>query len=99
MHLLSFFLEGPQGFSHTEVLGENLGKGEVESLHRTVAVARDALKGMLRGLLKGGHFKGRGDMWTATQDMVGQFAQFGEDLRLVLKEAVTSTSPPSVKKE
>merc|ERR1711991_1273220 len=58
LHLLSFFLEGPQGFSHADLLHGNKGTSEMEALHHTVAVAKDGLAGMLRGLLEGGHFKG-----------------------------------------
>lgn len=96
LHLLSFFLGGPMGFSHADVLHENAVASEVEALRRTIAVARDALANMLRGLIKEGHFKSQGDMWTATQETVSHFTCFEEELKLITKEEVMSTAPLSV---
>ena len=84
------------GFSHADVLHENAVASEVEALRRTIAVARDALANMLRGLIKEGHFKSQGDMWTATQETVSHFTCFEEELKLITKEEVMSTAPLSV---
>ena len=53
-----FLSRGAQGFSHADVMQGNKGTSEMDALHRTVTVAKDALASMLRKLLNGGHFKG-----------------------------------------
>ena len=93
---MGYFLEAPHGFNHEDVLGpsptSSAEAGEnrdTEKLRETVTATREALLAMLRGLVKGGHFKGAGKLWTVTQETVAHFSRFEEEMKLVLKEAMT----------
>ena len=96
LYLLGYFLEAAHGFNHDELLGpypvSSAEAGEnrdVERLRETVTASREALLAMLRGLVKGGHFRGAGKLWTVTQDTVSHFKRFEQEMKLVLKEAMT----------
>ena len=96
LHLLSFS-RGPQGFSPHRGAGENLGKGEAESLHRTVAVARDGPHSIAARAAQGRPLRAAGTRGPP-QDMVASSRSSGGFVAGA-QGGGDQHQPPSVKKE
>ena len=96
MYLLGYYLGAPHGFAHEEVLGaaptssaEAGENREGERLRETVVAARETLLRMMRGLVKGGHFKGADRLWNSTQETIAEFRGFAGEWKVLLHEAMT----------